>query len=102
MDARLMKYLKLMLEKSASDLHIKAGHPPMFRIDGELVKAGEEIFSDRDTQEIGFSIMNEEQIKRFETQREMDLAFDLGDVARFRTNLYWQMGKVGIAFRLLP
>jgi len=102
MDARLVKYLKMMLEKNASDLHIKAGHPIIFRVDGELVKVGDEILPDRDTQEIAFSLMSEMQIKQFETQREMDLAFDISDVARFRTNIFWQMGKVGATFRLLP
>lgn len=102
MDARLVKFLKAMLEKNASDLHIKAGHPAIFRVDGELVKGDSEVLSDRDTQEIAYSIMSQEQIKKFETQKEMDLAFDFGDIARFRTNVYWQRGKVGIAFRLLP
>jgi twitching motility protein PilT len=102
MEARLEKYLRMMREKNASDLHIKVGQPMVFRIDGELAKVGDEKLSERDTQEMAYSLMSEKQIKQFETQREMDLAFELKDVARFRTNTFWQRGCVGIAIRLLP
>jgi len=102
MDSRLKKFLDIMIEKGASDLHIKAGYGPIYRINGTLVIEKEPILSEKDTQDIAYSLMEDRQIDFFQDNREMDLGFEIEDIARFRTNIFWQRDKIGLAIRFLP
>jgi len=95
--------LKIALKGGASDIHLKPGLPPMFRVDGALVplKNGERIPPD-DLQKMAFGIMNENQRARFDETRETDLAYGIAGLGRFRVNVFQQRGTVGIVFRVIP
>ncbi|MFB3118068.1 MAG: type IV pilus twitching motility protein PilT, partial [Myxococcota bacterium] len=99
----LNEILKIALKGGASDIHLKPGLPPMFRVDGALVplKNGERISPD-DLQKMAFEIMNEGQKARFDETREIDLAYGIAGLGRFRVNVFQQRGTVGIVFRVIP
>jgi twitching motility protein PilT len=99
----LNEILKIALKGGASDIHLKPGLPPMFRVDGALVplKNGERLQPD-DLQKIAFLIMNPTQKARFEETREVDLAYGIPGLGRFRVNVFQQRGSVGIVFRVIP
>jgi twitching motility protein PilT len=95
--------LKIALKGGASDIHLKPGLPPMFRVDGALVplKNGERLAPD-DLQQIAFGIMSPIQKARFDETREVDLAYGIAGLGRFRVNVFQQRGSVGIVFRVIP
>ncbi|MCP5058262.1 MAG: type IV pilus twitching motility protein PilT [bacterium] len=95
--------LKVALKGGASDIHLKSGLPPMFRVDGALVplKNGERILPD-EIQKLAVGIMNPVQKARFEEYREADLAYGIPGLGRFRVNVFQQRGTVGIVFRVIP
>jgi len=99
----LDEILKIALKGGASDIHLKSGLPPMFRVDGALVplKNGERLMSE-DIQKMAFSIMNPVQKARFDEYREADLAYGIPGLGRFRVNAFQQRGTVGIVFRVIP
>jgi twitching motility protein PilT len=99
----LNEILKIALKGGASDIHLKPGLPPMFRVDGALVplKNGERLQPD-DLQKISVSIMNATQKARFDETRELDLAYGIPGLGRFRVNVFQQRGSVGIVFRVIP
>lgn len=89
-------------ERDASDLILKAGSPPIFRIYGDLVTNEEPPLSKDEVKDLAYSILTEEQRRRFEEELELDLAYEVPGVARFRANVFVQRGCVGAAFRLIP
>jgi twitching motility protein PilT len=95
--------LKIALKGGASDIHLKPGLPPLFRVDGALVplKNGERLVPD-DLGKMAFSIMNPMQKQGFEETREVDLAYGIPGLGRFRVNVFQQRGTVGIVFRVIP
>jgi len=99
----LNEILKVAIKGGASDIHLKSGLPPMFRVDGALVplKNGERVLPD-ELQKIAFSIMNPVQRARFDENRECDLAYGIPGLGRFRVNVFQQRGTVGIVFRVIP
>jgi twitching motility protein PilT len=95
--------LEQMVELGASDLHITVASPPAYRIRGHIVRAeGYEPFTAEDTRTILYRILSSEQQKHFELNRQLDFAYSMPGVARFRVNVYFQREAVGGAFRLIP
>ena len=94
--------LKLMVEKSASDLHISAGAPAQLRIDEKLEKANEEILTAERTKELSYSLLSGEAIKEFEENLELDMSFGIEGLSRFRLNVYQQKDAVACAIRRIP
>lgn len=94
--------LEDMVRKKASDLHLTAGLPAQFRIDGQIVSSDSEPLSPEMTKSLTYSILNEEQRKRFEIERELDLSFGVRGLSRFRANAFLQRGVVSIAIRQIP
>ncbi|MBP7791660.1 MAG: PilT/PilU family type 4a pilus ATPase [Candidatus Goldbacteria bacterium] len=94
--------LLLMIEKRASDLHLKEGKSPMLRIDGKLAPLDMDILSNSELKEMIYSILDEKQRKKFEETNEMDMAYNLEGVARYRANVFKQMGKLEIVMRAIP
>jgi twitching motility protein PilT len=95
--------LERMVACGASDLHVTAGTAPAIRVRGTLERM--EHFaqlSAEDTQQLLYRIMSTEQQKRFEVNRQIDLAYSLPGLARFRVNIYFQRESLGGAFRLIP
>jgi twitching motility protein PilT len=95
--------LKIALKGGASDIHIKPGLPPMFRVDGALVplKNGERL-SPEQVLAMAVGIMNPIQKKKFDEFRDVDLAYGIPGLGRFRVNAFQQRGSVGIVFRVIP
>lgn len=101
--ARIDELLKLLLEKKGSDLHIKAEEPPIYRINGRLVKDDTTKLTPEDTKNILYEILNEERKQIFEQTRELDIAYTPSGLdTRFRMNLFWQKECVGAAIRAIP
>jgi twitching motility protein PilT len=95
--------LEEMIERSASDLHVTVGEPPRLRIDGDLVSSSEKReLTARDTLTLAYSILTEQQKKRFETEDELDFSFGVQNLSRFRGNLFKQRGCVAMALRQIP
>jgi twitching motility protein PilT len=103
MALNLDEILKVALKGGASDIHLKSGLPPMFRVDGALVplKNGERLLPE-EMIKIAQQIMNDVQRARFEEKRECDLAYGIAGLGRFRVNVFQQRGTVGIVFRVIP
>ena len=99
----LNEILKIALKGGASDIHLKPGLPPMFRVDGSLVplKNGERMTPDQ-VSAMAMTTMNEVQKQRFEDTREVDLAYGIPGLGRFRVNVFQQRGTIGIVFRVIP
>jgi twitching motility protein PilT len=95
--------LLAVVTNKASDLHITAGAPPMLRVRGGLVPiAGQPKLTPTDTREIIYAILNNSQRQRLETDWQIDFAYSIPGVGRFRVNTYFQRGTLGAAFRLIP
>ena len=103
MALQLDEILKVALKGGASDIHLKSGLPPMFRVDGALVplKNGDRMLPE-EMQQVALSIMNEVQKQRFDEFREADLAYGIPGLGRFRVNVFQQRGTIGIVFRVIP
>lgn len=103
MGMALNDILKVAVKGGASDIHLKSGLPPMFRVDGALVplKNGERMMPD-EIQQMALDIMNPTQKDRFEEHREADLAYGVAGLGRFRVNVFQQRGSIGIVFRVIP
>ena len=92
-----------MVASKASDLHIVAGQPPKLRIDGEITNAATAAFlSTKDTIALAYSVLTEEQKKRFEQEDELDFSFGIANLARFRGNCFRQRGCVSMVIRQIP
>jgi twitching motility protein PilT len=91
------------VELGASDLHVTAGVAPSVRIHGSLGPLpGFGVLTPADTAALARSVVTDEQWKRFEYENELDTAYTLPGVSRFRVNVYRQRGSVGAAFRTIP
>jgi twitching motility protein PilT len=95
--------LEEMIERDASDLHITAGERPKMRIDGEIQSSNLEfVMSPKDTMQLAYSVLTENQKKRFEMDDELDFSFGIQNLARFRGNCFKQRGCVSMVIRQIP
>src|SRR3982750_214228 len=95
--------LEEVIERGASDLHISAGERPMLRIDGDMTRSTIDfVMQPKDTLQLAYSVLTENQKKRFETEDELDFSFGIQNLARFRGNVYRQRGCVALAIRQIP
>ena len=95
--------LGVALRGGASDIHIKAGLPPMFRVDGTLVPLKDAPrLPPEEVQRMAFSIMNTSQKEAFKADYEIDLAYGVPGLGRFRVNVFQQRGTMGIVLRVIP
>lgn len=95
--------LKIALRGNASDIHLKAGLPPMFRIDGSLVPLKDSVrMAPDDVNKIAMAIMNNNQKEKFREYNEIDLAYGVPGLGRFRVNIFQQRGTIGAVFRVIP
>ncbi|MGC8844227.1 MAG: type IV pilus twitching motility protein PilT [Candidatus Hydrogenedens sp.] len=99
----IRELLEKMIKAGASDLHIVVGVPPVIRVHGRLeYMPGYPRLSPEITQELIYSVMNEEQIAEFEKEKELDMSFGVEKLSRFRLNVYRDRGSVVAAFRAIP
>jgi twitching motility protein PilT len=90
------------IQMDASDLHITVGSPPVVRVRGELTRLDKPELDAQQTREIVYSILNNEQRKRLETDWQVDFSYSIPNQGRFRVNAYVQRGAIGAAFRMIP
>jgi twitching motility protein PilT len=98
----IKKILKEMIERGASDLHLKVATPPVLRINGTLVQADYEAPTVQEMNAVAKQILSPTQAAQFEATNEIDFAFGVPGVARFRANFYVQRGSVAMVFRHVP
>ena len=95
--------LTLMVQKDISDIHFKADSVPALRVRGAMILATNlQKLSAEDIKNVAYQLMNKEQTEEFEKSMELDLAYSLDGVARFRVNVYRQKGSLGLTLRVVP
>lgn len=99
----LRTLLEEMIERQASDLHVTAGERAKLRIDGAIVSSRcEAALAPKDTLQLAYSVLTENQKKRFEMEDELDFSFGIQNLARFRGNCFKQRGCVSMVIRQIP
>jgi twitching motility protein PilT len=96
------KLLEETVEQKGSDLHITAGVPPQIRVDGEIRPTQHDALTPEQTESLIYSVLREDQRKRFEQSKELDLSFGVKGLSRFRMNVFLQRGVVAAAIRMIP
>jgi twitching motility protein PilT len=95
--------LRTMVERGGSDLHISANSAPRVRVDGALAELpGLDPLPPEHTKKLMYSVLDSQQIARFEQDLELDMSFGLAGVGRFRVNVFFQRGAVGGVMRTIP
>jgi twitching motility protein PilT len=95
--------LKLAVEAGASDLHLKVGSYPMMRVRGDLVPANEvSRLTHEDTVGMAAAVMSTQQRQKFKDSLEIDLAYSVPGLGRFRVNVFQQRGTIGMVLRVIP
>ncbi len=95
--------LKVAIDQGASDLHLKVGSHPVIRVDGQLRSLPEQKrLMQEDTIAMAFSIMDAKQKEKFKTNLDLDIAYSVPGLGRFRVNIFQQRGTVGIVCRVIP
>jgi len=97
----LMDYLKMMVERDASDLFLTTGAPPTLKIQGDYLAVQDKLFTQGEVKEIAYKIMKEEKWREFERLHEMNLALSVSGVGRFRVNVFLQRDEVAVVIRAI-
>ncbi|MSN26996.1 MAG: PilT/PilU family type 4a pilus ATPase [Geobacter sp.] len=100
--ARIDALFNMMKEQGASDLHLSSGNPPIFRLRGEMVRLNFKTLSHEEIKAILFEILSEKQKAQFEETKDLDFAYEVPDVARFRGNIMMQYRGIAAVFRIIP
>ncbi|MBN1356858.1 PilT/PilU family type 4a pilus ATPase [bacterium] len=99
----IKELLRVTVERGGSDLHLKVGRQPVMRLNGVLVPMLEKKrLMQEETTSIAFEIMNDYQKEKFKRNNEIDLAYSVPGLGRFRVNIFRQRGTVGVVFRVIP
>ncbi|MCP4572236.1 MAG: type IV pilus twitching motility protein PilT [bacterium] len=99
---RIDTFLKIMQENDVSDLHLSANAEPRLRINGELQRGEHRQLSEDELRIIIYELLSDTQIQQLETRGDLDLAYTLPGVARFRINVYKKFPGLAAAFRMIP
>ena len=103
MEYNIDDLMRIAIERDASDLHLKVGSPPSYRINGEIYPLEDApALKPADTERLINSIMNDLHRKKFIEDKELDMAHEFTDTARFRINVFLHRGAMGGVFRLVP
>ncbi|NNE64145.1 MAG: PilT/PilU family type 4a pilus ATPase, partial [Gammaproteobacteria bacterium] len=97
----LEPYLKIMVEKQASDLYFISGAPPNMKVQGKTSPIAKNAFQPGQVEKLAYSLLNDEQVRDFEINRELNLGFTLKDVGRFRVNIFIQRSEVSMVIRYI-
>ena len=98
----LKELIKIGVEKKASDIHITVGVPPVYRVNGKLIKYGDKILDPEGTKSIVTQILNKRQLEELNELGELDTSFSSPGIGRFRVNVFKQRGSYGMALRIIP
>lgn len=93
---------KLAADQKASDIFFKEDCPPTLRVSGKIAQLDSPPLTAEEVRDLAYSVMAQDQIARFERRHELDLAFTIEGIARFRANIYQQRGSMGMVLRLIP
>lgn len=97
------RLLRKMVEAGASDLHICVNAPPMFRLDGDMVKVpGEMVMTEESANQVLRPMMPRRNLDEFDETHDTDFAHEIAGVARFRSNVFMDLGGIGGVFRVIP
>ena len=99
---RIDSFVRLVAEQRASDLHFHAGAPPIIRFDGDLVPLPFRVLSEDEAKRFIEEMLDPEQKARLREERELDFAYVVGGVGRFRVNAFVQNRGYGAVFRVIP
>lgn len=99
---KIIRFLKLMLDKGASDFHLTVGRPPIFRIGGTLEPIRYKIIKQYDWEELIRPITRDDLWKEYQKTNDIDFAYEVEGLARFRINLFRQERGEGAVFRVIP
>lgn len=94
--------LRVMVERGASDLHLSVGTPPTLRTDGDLMPLNAEKLTPTRMNELIYTVLTDDQISQFEETWELDFAYSVRGLSRFRVNVHRQRGTIGSVFRAVP
>lgn len=97
----LNRYLRLMVEKQASDLFFSSGSPVQIKIEGVMRPVGEAALEPGVTQQLAATLMSEQQTRQFESELEMNFSHNVPELGRFRVNIYRQRGDVALVIRFI-
>lgn len=97
----ISSYFEEAIKANASDLHLVAGEKPILRVAGELQEIEDKSLPVKELEEAVYKLLTPEQKKRFDLELELDLSHEY-DGVRFRLNVHWQEGKIGLAARMIP
>ena len=100
--ARIDSFLTVVHEQKASDLHFVTGSPPIIRLDGELMPVKFRTLTPYETRKFLYEIISEEQRQAFEKTNDLDFAYHLEGLSRFRVNYFRQERGIGAVFRIIP
>ncbi|MDB5987447.1 MAG: PilT/PilU family type 4a pilus ATPase [Nevskia sp.] len=96
---KILPYLKLAVEKNASDIYFTSGATPMLRVEGEMLAVGKSLLTSEFIRELAFSILTPEQQEHLLKHWELDLATEAGGLGRFRVNIFTQRGTLAMCLR---
>ncbi|MGE4470886.1 MAG: type IV pilus twitching motility protein PilT [Desulfovibrio sp.] len=100
--AKINSFFRMLHEHGGSDLHLSAGAPPMLRLQGDLQRIKHPVFSDEQLRELLFEVTPEAKIKEFEETGDVDFAYEVPHLARYRVNFFRQHRGMGAVFREIP
>src|SRR3990172_5357012 len=103
MSLNIEDLLRMACERKASDLHLKVGNYPYVRVNGELVPLSEtKRLTAEDTLGIALGMMTNKQKQKFKENAELDMAYGIAGLGRFRCNFFQQRGSIAIVLRVIP
>ncbi|MDQ2986843.1 MAG: type IV pilus twitching motility protein PilT [Armatimonadota bacterium] len=94
--------LRDLVRREASDLHLKAGMPPVMRVHGTLVRTDYPTLSEEDVDVLLRGVLSDERYARLESFKELDLSYEVPGLSRFRVNMFWHRHQLGAVFRVIP
>jgi twitching motility protein PilT len=100
--ATIDELFKIMVDQKASDLHLASGAPPFLRLHGNMIPLNYRELSNQDVQGLVFEILSEKQKKAFVEKWELDCAYAVAGLGRFRVNVFMQRKGLGAVFRVIP
>ena len=98
-----LRYLiKAFIRYGASDMHLKPGRPPLYRVNGKLVPSKIQQLEHQDIKKLMFDVLSDSKKKQLEEKHQTDFSFKVNDIGRFRCNLFYQRGHLSAVVRIIP
>lgn len=98
----LLDLIRKGIQIKASDIHLLVGVPPVFRVNGSLIKYGKKTLKSKEIKKIVEEILKENQLIELKEKKEIDIAYSISDIGRFRINVFKQKGSLSVSLRIIP